>query len=149
MRLLKNYNVMYLGFFFSVILQLVSPEEVTLTGSISNGTTVHPGEVVNITCVIRDSEILIWLSDDYILHNGYLEFIPSNLGQQVTQSGGNITARLSRVNQTSDRNTTMVSILCIRVSLHPTYSVTCRNGGHFIDKTFTFYVVGKLHERVQ
>ena len=139
------------GFLFSVIVQLVSTDHMytTISSSVLNGTAVQPGEEVSITCVTCNSSILIWISEDYIIQNGLQEFTSESrdqIGVRITQSSENVIAVLDSVNITSDGNTIMMSTVRIRVSLlYPKYSVTCRNGGYYIDKSFTFYVDDKQY----
>ena len=113
--------------------------------SLPNGTTVHEGQEINLTCTTYHLTILIWISDEYIGQH-YLEFVSINQLQSTISStvNENTTATLINVSSTTDRTIVMVSTLHIRVSSqYLTFSVTCRNGGLFENATLPFQVVGE------
>ena len=111
----------------------MSPEEVMLSGSVSNGTTVCPGDKVTLTCATYGSRILTWFPYD----REFTDVDVVGVSHSITM---NISATLDSVDRTPDGNVTMVSTLCIVASEPATYSVTCHSSWHHIDKTFTFNV---------
>lgn len=120
--------------------QLSSTLHITVTGV----QVVYDGEIVNFTCVTRNSSIIAWSSDDYIGTQGTrLELIAAeSLGTTKIASTGLANATLISVNESTPERI-LVSMLRIRItSRYQSSSVTCHSVGTGGSDTIKFYMAG-------
>lgn len=129
----NNYNVVPLPF--------GRLQQVTITRL--DGNPVCPGQQISFQCKTVGSAVIAWRSTDFIGSNfvqiGFSDSEKLSTQKRSTKFNDTVaelTSKGSRV-LTSKLNVTVTS-----VNLNP--SVTCINGDHSTETTFSFNVIGKL-----
>ena len=132
-------------FTFHTLLLAVTQRGVTLNSTLIRGHLALPGQRVVFTCVIRNSTLLEWQSNDYIGINGDNIQIYSVGSRTLNVTSVTIpTTYATRVNVTvEDGVPVIVSQLFITASEQfPTSSVTCRINGQGPQETISFNTTG-------
>ena len=123
-------------------LSTVSSQTVKVTSTVSDGEVVCPGEEVILTCMTRDSIILIWISDEYI--GDQIRFTTVNSLNETRRDSVYNSTIATFVNDTTEGGIrVLVSQLRIIIStnsLNP--SVTCIDGSNNERNITTFQVLG-------
>ena len=126
----------------------VSTENVTITSTISDKHLVCPGDQVNFTCVTRGSDIIAWISKEYIDRGGTrVEFAAFNEGETMRFGQSTVVTLVNADIVNGIR--VLISRLTITVSsdyLNP--SVTCLHVGLLINATVFFMVPGEFKYRL-
>ena len=123
-----------------MILPTVDPEDVTLNSKINAEQVVTPHVRVNFTCITRGSDILEWLSDEYIGPGGDRLQILSGSSRNSATSNSNPDTVATRISVTTENGeVVIVSILSIVVSAqYPTATITCSNSDRGMKQNITF-----------
>ena len=95
---------------------------------------------VNFTCTTRGSDILEWLSDEYIGPGGDRLQILSGSSRNSATSNSNPDTVATRISVTTENGKVVImSILSIVVSAqYPTATITCSNSDRGIKQNITF-----------
>ena len=121
----------------------VSSQLVTITTDISAGEIVCPGNEVIFTCVVRDTGIIAWTSDEYI--GDRLEFNSRDMFGETRQGSIDPNTIATFVNSSIEEGSILVLVSQLRIivsSISLTPSVTCIHDRDDIPDTFTFQVLG-------
>ena len=120
----------------------VTPQLITVTSNISAGESICPGEVLLFTCMTVQSEIITWISDEYI--GDQIEFDTANNIDETRQASADPNTIATLINNTAENGMpVLVSQLQITVSsIFSTPSVTCVHGSNGIPELSTFQVLG-------
>ena len=125
---------------YNMILSTVEPEDVTLNSTINAEKAVTPQVRINFTCMTRGSDILEWLSDEYIGPGGDRLQILSGSSRNSATSNSNPDTIAARVSVTIENGeVVIVSILSIVVTAqYPTATITCSNSDRGVKRNITF-----------
>jgi hypothetical protein len=126
------------------IVLAVSAENVRITSTISSERPVCAGDQVDFTCETQGSDIIAWISKEYINSgDSDVEFSSFDVGT-VTKINQNTVATLVSAGRVNGVRT-LISRLTIIVSpLYQNPSITCLHVGRLINDTVSFVVPGKL-----
>ena len=119
---------------------------VTLNSTLNAQLSTKPQVRINFTCITRGSDILEWISDEYIGPGGDRLQILSSSGRTTAISNSNPDTIATRISvDTENEEVIIVSKLSILVSSqYQTATVTCSNSDKGIMQNITFQTIGKL-----
>ena len=126
------------------IMPPIFSKNVTITTTFSNKQPVCPGDQVNFTCETRGSDIIAWISEEYINRGGTrVEFAAFDVGVTM-QIGQNAVITLVSADVFNGIRV-LTSQLMITVSpLYQNPSITCLHVDFLINATVSFVVPGKF-----
>ena len=119
---------------------------VTLSSTLNAKFTTKPQLRINFTCITRGSDILEWISDEYIGPGGDRLQILSASERTTAISNSNPDTIATRISVTTENGeVVIVSMLSILVSSQfHTATIICSNSDRGIIQNITFQTVGKL-----
>jgi hypothetical protein len=131
----------------SIIVLAVSTENtVIITSTISSERPVCAGDQVNFTCETQGSDIIAWISKEYINVNSggsNVEFSFRDVGT-VKKRKQNMVATLVSADRVNGIRVLISQLTIIVSPLYRNPSITCLHVGQLINDTVSFIVPGKL-----
>ena len=130
------------------LLSITELEDVMLSSTLNLQFAAKLQVKINFTCITRGSDILEWISDEYIGPGGDRLQILSSSGRTTAISNSNPDTIATRISvDTENGEVVIVSMLSILVSSqYPTATIICSNSDKGIMQNITFQIVtGKLY----
>ena len=122
----------------------ISPENVTIATTISDKQPVCPGDQVNFTCETRGSDIIAWISKEYINRGGTrVEFTAFDMGA-IMRFGQNTVATLVSAEIINGIRVLKSQLMITVTPLYQNPSITCLHVGLLINATVSFVVPGEF-----